>query len=128
MSPITNRRVFYFQPRWQIECENVDKESIEGDLIPQSIMNNYFSIGVVRAFLTCYFSIKEELCEVSTLWQESIKTIHSPSLSSAPVRGDLDPLPLSTLKWILIDQLSLSCIAYHLILGKAANIDYRKKY
>jgi len=35
--------------RWQIDCDNFEKTSIEGDIMPQNIMNNYFSIGVDAA-------------------------------------------------------------------------------
>jgi len=41
----------YFFFRWQIDCDHFEKTSIEGDIMPQNIMNNYFSIGVVSDIL-----------------------------------------------------------------------------
>jgi len=44
--------------RWQIDCEETEK-SEEGDIIPQSIMNNYFSIGV-DASIALKFHLQRE--------------------------------------------------------------------
>ncbi|XP_057293512.1 diacylglycerol kinase beta-like isoform X1 [Hydractinia symbiolongicarpus] len=44
--------------RWQIDCEETEK-SEEGDVMPQSIMNNYFSIGV-DASIALKFHLQRE--------------------------------------------------------------------